>query len=159
VGPTETAEPLPVCFHDVFTRRFIVAGLLFLVAALIPVLVGLAIDFFWPRTGKAATGGSSNFWKGTWHRIRKCFRNTLGATICLGLIALYYALSKRFSGPSGDLSSGFSVGLAFGSAILGIRVFKYQFMDFLDQEMEEEKQPEALANEYMGKALGRQAPT
>jgi hypothetical protein len=61
----------------------------------------------------------------------------------LGLLALYYGLAKRFSGPAGDLSMGFSIGIAFGTVILGVTVIKYQVMDLAMQAL---PQPPPIAD-------------
>lgn len=119
--------------------RFYRTALLFLFAALVPLVLIVLARVFWPRLIRTTTGDAHDTEPTPWQILRdvlyslaSALRHTLGGALFLGIVAFYYGVTKTVVGPGGDdLASGLTVGIGFAAAILGVKLVQSEVGNFL----------------------------
>jgi hypothetical protein len=119
VGPVEDARSFSEWFFSVVDFDFQKSAVLFFGAALFPFVLMVVVRIFWP--GKESSKSTS----------KRLGRDVVGATLCLGMIAFYHAISKKLACSSDELKEGFTIGMVFTSLVLGTQVVSSQYSEFL----------------------------
>lgn len=141
----EAAGAVREWLHCVLCMKFYRSAILFVFAALVPLLLLVLARLFWPRlvqraaeepqvAGKVHSGRKALL---SWFvSLGSAARHVLGGALFLGLLAALYGVTKSLVGSGGaDLYAGLTIGTVFASAILGTKIVQSEVGSFVGKAM------------------------